>query len=29
MSDLDYEPKYQLDEGVRLTIKWYNENNWL
>jgi nucleoside-diphosphate-sugar epimerase len=29
MSDLDYKPKYQLDEGVRLTIKWYKENNWL
>lgn len=29
MSDLGYKPKYQLDEGVRLTIKWYKENNWL
>lgn len=29
MSDLGYKPKFQLDEGVRLTIKWYKENNWL
>ncbi len=29
MSELGYKPKYQLDEGVRLTIKWYKENNWL
>lgn len=29
MSDLGYKPKYQLNEGVRLTIKWYKENNWL
>lgn len=29
MSDLGYKPKYQLDKGVRLTIKWYKENNWL
>lgn len=29
MSDLGYKPKYQLEEGVRLTIKWYKENNWL
>lgn len=27
--DLGYEPKYQLDEGVRQTIKWYKENGWL
>lgn len=27
--DLGYKPKYQLDEGVRLTIKWYKENGWL
>lgn len=29
MSELGYKPKYQLNEGVRLTIKWYKENNWL
>ena len=29
INDLGYKPKYQLDEGVRLTIKWYKENNWL
>jgi len=28
-NDLGYKPKYQLDEGVRLTIKWYKENGWL
>lgn len=28
-NDLGYEPKYQLDEGVRQTIKWYKENGWL
>lgn len=27
--DLGYKPKYQLDEGVRLTIKWYKGNGWL
>lgn len=29
INDLGYKPKYQLDEGVRLTIKWYKENGWL
>ena len=29
MTDLGYKPQYQLDEGVRLTIKWYKENGWL
>lgn len=29
IKDLGYKPKYQLDEGVRLTIKWYKENGWL
>lgn len=28
-ADLGYSPQYKLDEGVRLTIKWYKENNWL
>lgn len=28
-NDLGYKPKYQLDEGVRQTIKWYKENGWL
>ena len=27
--ELGYEPKYQLEEGVRLTIRWYKENGWL
>lgn len=27
--ELGYKPQYQLEEGVRLTIKWYKENNWL
>jgi len=27
--DLGYKPRYQLEEGVRLTIKWYRENGWL
>lgn len=27
--ELGFEPKYQLEEGVRLTIKWYKENHWL
>lgn len=27
--ELGYEPRYLLDEGVRLTVKWYKENNWL
>ncbi len=29
INDLGYKPKYQLDEGVRQTIKWYKENGWL
>jgi nucleoside-diphosphate-sugar epimerase len=24
-----FSPKYNLDNGIRETIKWYNENNWL
>ena len=27
--ELGYEPKYQLEEGVRLSVKWYKENGWL
>ena len=27
--ELGFEPKYQLEEGVRLTIRWYKENGWL
>ena len=27
--ELGYEPKFQLEEGVRLTIQWYKENHWL
>ena len=29
INDLGYKPKYQLDEGVKLTLKWYKENGWL
>ena len=27
--ELGYEPKVQLEEGVRRSIKWYKENKWL
>ena len=27
--ELGYEPKYTLEKGVPLTIKWYKENGWL
>ena len=27
--ELGYEPRYQLEEGTKLTIKWYKENGWL
>jgi nucleoside-diphosphate-sugar epimerase len=27
--ELGYEPKYTLEQGVPLTIKWYQENGWL
>ena len=27
--ELGYDPHYQLEEGTRLTIKWYKENGWL
>lgn len=26
---LGYDPKVQLEEGVRRTVRWYKENNWL
>lgn len=28
-ADLAYEPEYNLEKGVRQTIKWYKLNNWL
>lgn len=27
--ELGYNPKYNLDMGVRLTIKWYKDNGWI
>ena len=27
--DLGYNPEYQLERGVKETIKWYKDNNWL
>jgi nucleoside-diphosphate-sugar epimerase len=27
--ELGYEPQVQLEEGVRRTVKWYQENKWL
>lgn len=27
--ELGFSPKYQLPEGVRLTMKWYRENGWI
>lgn len=27
--ELSYQPLYQLEQGVRLTIQWYKENGWL
>ena len=29
MTELGYKPHYTLDEGVRLTVKWYKDNGWL
>jgi nucleoside-diphosphate-sugar epimerase len=26
---LNYEPKYNLDKGLELTINWYKTNRWL
>ena len=27
--ELGFHPEYDLDHGVRLTIKWYKDNGWL
>jgi len=27
--ELGFHPQYQLHRGVQLTVKWYQENNWL
>ena len=27
--DINFKPKYLLDEGVKKTIEWYKDNNWL
>lgn len=29
IDELGYKPKVQLDEGVRLTVKWYQEQHWI
>lgn len=29
VNDLGYKPQYPLEEGVKLTIKWYIENGWI
>jgi len=29
IDELGYQPQYQLDEGVRLTVSWYKANGWL
>jgi nucleoside-diphosphate-sugar epimerase len=29
IADLNYEPKYNLDQGIAETTKWYKENGWL
>ena len=29
MDELGYHPHYDLEKGVKLTIAWYKENNWL
>lgn len=29
MDELGYKPQYDLERGVKLTIKWYKENGWL
>ena len=29
VSELGYQPEYDLKRGVKLTIKWYKENGWL
>lgn len=27
--ELGYKPRFQLEEGVRLTVKWYKDNGWI
>jgi nucleoside-diphosphate-sugar epimerase len=29
IDELGYQPKVQLEEGVKRTIKWYKDNGWL
>ena len=29
IADLNYEPKYNLDQGIAETTKWYKDNGWL
>ena len=29
VKDMQYTPKVMLEEGVKMTVKWYKENNWL
>lgn len=29
VNELGYHPQYQLEQGVRLTVKWYKEHNWI
>ena len=29
IDELGYQPQYQLEQGVKETIRWYKENNWL
>lgn len=29
MAELGYKPRYRLDEGVRITMKWYRDNGWI
>ncbi len=29
VKELDFHPEYNLERGVKLSIKWYKENNWL
>lgn len=29
MDELGYHPRYDLERGVKLSVKWYQENNWL
>lgn len=29
VDELGFHPQYQLKRGVKLTVKWYQENGWL